>query len=130
MAEVIAELNATADETIRIPRNAMRLLRQSYDSQEKVKDWLLAIAVVGAMVFVFRNQLMGLLPNAGPNVGRHDNYVPNQKVGDAFPNTEVQPRIYTYNMPPSRSVRHDRGPSATRPPSNPSCPPGFPDDTY
>jgi hypothetical protein len=127
MVDVIEDVSATADETIRIPRNAMRLLRQSYDSQEKVKDWLLAIFVVGALVYVFRNQLMGFLPNAGPNVGRQDNYVPNQAVGDAFPNTEVSPRIYTYNMPPSRDVRHDRGPSSTRIPSNPSCPPRFPD---
>src|ERR1700735_2038935 len=101
MVEVIADLSATADETIRIPRNAMRLLRQSYDSQEKAKDWLLAIAVVGAMVYVFWDELRGFLPNAGPNVGRQANYVPNQAVGDAFPNTEIQPRIYTYNMPAS-----------------------------
>ncbi len=127
MVEVIADLNATAEETIRIPRNAMRLLRQSYDSQEKTKDWLLAIAVVGAMVYVFRDQLMGLLPNAGPNVGRHDHYVPNQAVGDAFPNTEIQPRIYTYNLPPSRAVKFGIGPSMTPAPRNPSNPPLYRD---
>ena len=127
MVEVIADLDATAEETIRIPRNAMRLLRQSYDSQEKAKDWLLAFAVVGAMVYVFWDELRGFLPNAGPNVGRHANFVPNQAVGDAFPNTEIQPRIYTYNLPPSRAVRHNIGPTMSPAPRNPSNPPLYPD---
>ena len=122
---------AEASETIRVPRNVMSMLRQSYDSREKVLDWLLAFAVVGCLVYIFRDQLRACLwplPSAsdGPNAGRTDNSQPNQNVAGAFPQQAKRPELFTYNMPSSRHGRYGVGPSGTRPPDNPSNPPVFP----
>jgi len=125
--DVEADLGNTAEQTIRIPANAMRLLRQSYDSREKVLDWWLAIFVTAALVYAFRDQLRGFVkPQADANAGRVDSMVPNQGVGDAFPNYGINPLIYTYNMPPSRFIKERRGPSGTRVPYSPSGGPAFP----
>lgn len=127
MADLDTALTDTADATVRVPANIMSLLRQSYDSREKVLDWILAITVAGLMVLVFRENLSEILfPDAGPNAGRADEPVPNQALASAFPYAgRSTDRLYTYNLPPSRDIRYARGPSATRPPGNPSLPVAF-----
>lgn len=126
--EIERDLGETAEATIRIPANTMKLLRQSYDTREKVLDWWLAVFVAGALVYAFRNELRGFVtPDTDPNAGKDPSMVPNQGVGDALPNRGINPMVYTYNLPPSRLIKERRGPSGTRKPFDPSGMPEFPD---
>ena len=123
-----ASLDALEGETIRVPRNIMGLLRQSYDSREKVLDWLLAFSVALALAYLFQDQIRSLfLPDPDVNANLDDPPQPSQAVDEAIPpcNATVA-KIYTYNLPPSRIFRNDRGPSMTPPPANPSAPPSYP----
>jgi hypothetical protein len=125
---------AAGEETIRIPRNVYGLLRQSYDTREKVLDWLLAFAVVGALIYAFRDQLLAacipkVLPDEHdtPEAGRYEDMQINQNVAGALPQgQQAKANVYTYNLPPSRNIRHGVGPSGTRPPNDPGAPPVFP----
>jgi hypothetical protein len=118
-----------ARETVRLPANLMSLVRQSYDSREKILDWCLAIGVVASLAWVFRDQIISVCSaEPGPNAGRRDAPQPNQDVANAFRPAKARADIYTYNMPPSRKIRYGIGPSSTRPPGNPSLPPTFEDD--
>lgn len=125
---VNASLDAAGTETIRVPRNIMGLLRQSYDTREKVLDWMLAIALAITLVWLFQDRVTGLFhvdPDA--NAGRDDPPVPSQEVDSAIPPcNETTARIYTYNLPSSRTIRHQIGPSVTPPPIDPSRPPMYP----
>jgi hypothetical protein len=120
----------TADQTIRLPKNVLRLIRQSYSSRERVLDWTLAIFVAAAMCYVFKAQLMGMFAgDPSINAGATPSQVPNQNVGDAFPTTQyATPNIYTYNMPVSRNLERRFGPILTRVPHDPSLPLEYPDD--
>lgn len=116
----------------RIPRNVYALLREGYDRREKALDLLIAAFLAGVLIYLtrawWRNLVPGL-PDQGdaPTAGQHEPMQPNQNVGGAFPNGQkAMPRIYTYNMPPSRNLQYEIGPSATRPPDDPSEPPEFP----
>lgn len=119
--------DAAEGETIRVPRNIMGLLRQSYDSREKMLDWILAFAVAIALVLMFRDQIMAcFITDPGPNAGRDDPPVPSQNVDEAIPpEDQTNARLYTYNMPVSRKIRYFPGPSANPPPLDPSMPPRF-----
>ena len=119
-----------ADEVIKVPAGLMGLLRQSYDTREKVLDWMLSFAVVWVMVILFRQQLTEMWGqrNLGPNAGRKDNLVPNQDLASMIGAVgDIPPGIYTYNMPSSRMIRYARGPSGTRVPSDPSATPVYPE---
>lgn len=121
------DLAATADATVRVPANIYALLRQSYDTREKILDWMLAIGTVATMAYVFRDQIRTTLwpyDNADPDTGRADPPTPNQDVAGAFP-TGRRCDLYTYNLPYSRTARQGIGPTATRPPLNPALPPAF-----
>lgn len=124
---VESDLAGTADGTVRIPANVMGLLRQSYDSREKVLDWLLALGVTAALVVAYWPQLIHMCGRGDPtpDAGRDDPAVPSQDVADAFP-TGRQRDLYTYNMPTSRSVRYGIAPSGNPVPGNPAAPPLFP----
>lgn len=125
---VETELSQAGRQTVRIPQNIMSLLRQSYDSREKVLDWCLAFGVAGALVYVFRDELAALArpPSVDPNAGRADEPIPNVDLATAFPaNQRAQPSLYTYNMPVSRAIRYSVGPSGTMPPIDPSQPPDY-----
>lgn len=125
--EVIAEVSNAADETIRIPRNVMGLLRQSYDSREKVLDWMVSIVVAVALVWAFRKELRGAIgASSDPQAGAAPSLQPNMDIGDAFSNRGILARVYTYNMPMSRNIIKRVGPSGTRPPQNPSATPSYP----
>lgn len=117
-----AAANEAATQTVRLPANLMGILRESYDSRQKVLDWMLSIAVVVVAVYAFWPTLKDLL-NSEKII------TPSQDVAGALPDVFAQPvpaSIYTYNMPSSRSkIRTGIGPSATRPPVNPSRPPSF-----
>jgi hypothetical protein len=132
MAEILAETGQAADavegRTVRVPANMWRLIRQSYDSREKVLDWCLAIGVVIALVWAFRDQLLNVLwPVPDPNAGRSDAPLPNQDVATALPaGNPARSDIYTYNMPVSRQIKYGSVPSGVGPPSNPSLPPLYP----
>jgi hypothetical protein len=126
-------MSETIATTERIPANIMGLLRQSYDSREKILDWVLAIGVTLALVYAFRDELQSLVGSpdqAGPNTGRSPEPQPNQNIAGAFPNAGTEggrwPGLYAYNMPSSRDIRYTVGPSATAPPVNPSNPPEYP----
>jgi hypothetical protein len=120
-------LETAADDTIEIPRNVMGLLRQSYDTRQKMLDWMLAIGVALLMGWAFRAELMGLLaPSYDVNDGTQDNYQPNMNLGEALRTDGVPSQIYTYNLPPSRNVRTDPTPQGVGLPSNPSQPPMYP----
>jgi hypothetical protein len=119
-----------ADEVIKVPAGLMGLLRQSYDTREKVLDWMLSFAVVWVMVILFRQQLTEAWGqrDLGPNVGREDSLVPNQNLASMIGAADdIPPGIYTYNMPSSRMLKHSRGPSGTRVPTDPSATPVYPE---
>lgn len=121
-------LSETSAETIRVPRNIMGLLRQSYDTRERVLDWMLALFVAGALVLMFRDQIWAcFIGDPSANAGRDDEPIPSQDINSAIPpqNSTVA-KLYTYNMPSSRSIKFRAGPSMTPPPSDPSQPPLFP----
>lgn len=121
-----SDTGAAAEHVVRVPAGVMQLLRQSYDSREKVLDWIVTIAVVGTMAYVFRHELRGLVdPDRSPDAGLDDAPVPNQDVRDAFPRRGVRPDIYTYNLPPSRGIRTGIGPAMSPAPGNPACPPSY-----
>jgi hypothetical protein len=127
----IEDTAAGAEETIRIPRNIMALLRESYDTREKALDWILALVVCSALVWAFRDELTTMFwGDTGPNAGTDPEPQPNQNLGSAFPNAGPSggrwPALYAYNMPVSRNIRNSAGPSATSPPGNPSLPPSYP----
>lgn len=120
-------LETGADKVVRVPANIMGLLRQSYDSREKVLDWILALTVVIVLVWIFRDQLLGMVASdaTDPNAGRADEPTPNLDVRGAFPFRGTGPDLYSYNMPVSREIRYSVGPSATRVPGNPAVPPSY-----
>lgn len=123
---VETDLADTATETVRIPAGVMGLLRQSYDTREKVLDWCLAIGVTAALTFMFRDTIMTwFVPDPDPNAGRADAPQPSQDVRGAFPFKGFGTDIYTYNMPVSRRIKWGIGPSGTAPPTDPSAPPAF-----
>lgn len=125
---VEAELAAAADGTIRVPRNVMALLRQSYDTREKALDWILAIGVAATMAYVFWPQMVGWYRDgSGPNAGRDPSPQPSQDVAGAFPVQRANASVYTYNMPASRTIRYRPGPNATKVPNDPSRQPTFPE---
>jgi hypothetical protein len=128
---VADNLSDTSASMIRVPSNLMAHIRASYDSREKVLDWMLAFGVVIAMVWAFRDDISAMLavpmPNADPNAGRTADQQPNQDVAGAFPPSAVRPDLYSYNMPRSRRIRYAAGPSGTPPPSDPSQPATYPD---
>lgn len=126
------DLTEAADATIRVPANLMGFIRASYDTREKTLDWMLALGVAGALTFAFRDEIrtwLGFDAAAGANIGRADNQVPNQDIGSAFPYAGPEggrwPALYNYNMPASRRIRYDVGPSGTRVPEDPSLQPGY-----
>jgi hypothetical protein len=125
---VADNLSDTSASMIRVPSNLMAHIRASYDSREKVLDWMLAFGVAIAMVWAFRDDIRTMLavPNADPNVGRSPDQQPNQDVAGAFPASAVRPDLYSYNMPRSRRTRYAAGPSGTQPPSDPSQSPSYP----
>jgi hypothetical protein len=132
VSETLADVGDAADaagkQTVRVPANLLRMVRQSYDSREKVLDWMLAIGVVATLSYVFRDEIRGCIwPGVpdDPNAGRADEPTPNQDVADAFPGGGMRPGLYTYNMPPARNFRYSAAPSGTRPPHNPSMSPGY-----
>ena len=127
MSDDVAQAATAAErQTVRLPANLMALVRQSYDSREKVLDWMLALGVVGSLAWVFRDQLKGWCTlDPGPNAGRADEPQPNQDVAGAFRPACARPDLYTYNMPPARNVRFSIGPTMSPPPSNPASPPGY-----
>lgn len=113
---------AAVNEAVKLPANLMGLLRESYDSRQKVLDWLLAGSVAVVCVWAFWPQLTSLAATGGP-------VTPNQDVDGALPSLWKQPlpaNVYTYNMPSSRRIRDGYGPSGTRTPFNPSSQPDFP----
>ena len=128
----LADLGAAADaaesQTIRVPRNVMRLLEQSYGSREKVLDWMLALGVAATMVWVFRGQLAAMVGSVDtdPNVDRAGPLKPNTDLAGAFPASQRRPDLYTYNMPSSRALRNNPAPGGTGVPQDPSAPPSYP----
>jgi hypothetical protein len=133
MVEIVTEATdaagETADAIVKIPSGAMRIIRQSYDSRERVLDWMLAIFVAAALVYVFKAQLMGMfVGDPGPNAGLPPVFAPNQNVGSAFPNDQYAPAyVYTYNMPSSRSQQTRFANLNTRKPHDPGQQPQYPD---
>jgi hypothetical protein len=125
MVEVVqTATNEAYEQVVNIPSGVMDLVRKSYDTRDKVFDWLLAIGVTGTLVYVFWDQICGLLPSA---IGKYD-IMPNQDVTGALGKTPCQPvsNIYTYNMPPARKNIADRiGPASVRVPYNPGTGPQF-----
>lgn len=113
---------AAARETIRIPSNVMGLLRESYDTRQKVLDWMLSIGVIAVLIWAFWEPLGSLF--GGQDMKPSQNV---SGVGGALPPRQTAPaNIYTYNLPSSRRmIRTGVGPTGTRPPNNPSNPPGF-----
>lgn len=123
MSETIeGAASEAAGRTIRVPANIMGLLRQSYDTREKVLDWMLAIGVTAALAYAYGDEIRGWLAAPEP-----DAPAPNADVGGAFDASIRKPEIYTYNMPVSRRARYGPGPSAVSPPADPGQPPAFPD---
>lgn len=113
---------------VRVPNGIMALLRQSYDSRERVLDWMLAIGVACGLVYAFRDELRGFIASPeDANAGRTDDLEPNQNIPGAFPNTAQRPDLYSYNMPAARNIRYGIGPSSVPPPANPANPPAFPE---
>jgi hypothetical protein len=125
MSETISSAtNEAYEQVINIPSGVMDLVRKSYDTRDKVLDWMLAVGVVATLVYVFWNQICSLLPSA---LDKYD-IMPNQDVTGALGKTPCQPvsNIYTYNMPPARKNISDRvGPSSVRVPTNPGNGPQF-----
>lgn len=122
--ETKTALGDSYEEVVKIPSGVMNLIRQSYDSRERVLDWMLALSVAGALIYVFRAQISGMItPPKDPNAGKTD-MVPNQDVKNAVCDSNMRPpkaNIYTYNMPRSRSEIASRiGPSSVRIPFNPA----------
>lgn len=138
MADLENLASDAANQTTRIPANLMGLLRQSYDTREKALDWILAIFVCAALVYAFRDQLVGLAssvsqndPAAGdPNTGRAASIYPDMDISTAFPLAGTKggrwPALYAYNMPASRNLRYQAGPSSGAPPNDPSVPNQYP----
>jgi hypothetical protein len=127
MSEAVSQtLNSTYEETVRIPSGVMQLVRQSYDTRDKVLDWMLAIFVAGALIYVFRAPLMAMVkPDLSINAGKVD-VVPDNAICEAVGNGQPVGKIYTYNMPQSRQNIASRiGPSSVRMPYNPGYGPQF-----
>ena len=119
-----------AEQTVRIPAGVMGLLRQSYDSRERVLDWCLAIGVTVTLAWAFRGQLRdmcGLDGDPSVNAGRDDPPQPSQDVDGAFP-LRTGNDVYTYNMPVSRRIVYRAGPSGTGLPTDPAAPPTYSPD--
>ncbi len=138
MSDLESTTEAVATEggrLVRVPANIMGLLRQSYDTREKVLDWCLAIGAAATMAYVFRDEIgtlfSGALPDLsdGPDAGRTDDMQPNQNVSGALPPfNRLRASLYSYNLPPSRAIRYGVGPSGTMPPSNPADTPSYSTD--
>jgi hypothetical protein len=108
------------NETVKLPSNLMSILRESYDSRQKVLDWMLSFAVIAVCIWAFWEPLVGMFPTR--------KVVPSQDVSGALPDVWRQPvpsKLYTYNLPSSRTMHVGIGPSSTRPPHNPSKPAGY-----
>jgi hypothetical protein len=121
-------MSSSGEDAVRIPANVMALLRQSYDTREKILDWCLAIGVAVALAYTFRDQLRGMcgLDDPGVNAGREAEPQPSQDVAGAFPAGGTPNDAYTYNMPVSRAIRYSVEGGGTALPSNPSASPNFP----
>lgn len=128
MADIEGDLSDAAGATVRLPRNVYSYIRASYDSREKLLDWLLAIAAVAVVVYVMRDELRTMVSSdATPNAGLPDPPQANVDISTAFPfhGRVASDRIYTYNMPSSRAQKRYPGPAGTRLPANPSAPPSY-----
>jgi hypothetical protein len=132
MSETVSDVAGAADsagrQTVRVPANVLRLIRQSYDTREKTMDWLLAISVVAALAYIMRDEIRDMInPNGDdPNAGRPDDQQVNQDVAGAWaPYGGLRPSLYTYAMPVSRGLPFRAPPTGMRPPDNPSLPPSF-----
>jgi hypothetical protein len=127
MVDDIADLadNAT-EQVIRLPSGVVRLVRQSIDSRERVLDWMLAFAVAGTMLYVFWDQVCGLVaPSKSANAGLTDsqpNYDGKTMGGDGVKSVST---FINYNMPSSRRFANRVGPSNIRIPDNPQNGPQF-----
>ena len=55
------EVSGAANQVVRVPRNMLAMIRQSYDTREKVLDWCLAFAVALCLMYVFRDQLSAMI---------------------------------------------------------------------
>ncbi len=131
MSEIIVETGQALDEgyeqVVRIPAGVMNLVRQSYDTRERVLDWMLAFFVAGALIYAFWGPIVAMVkPPKDPNAGKTD-VTPNQDYKNACSGLSNSPsRIYTYNMPQNRNLIASRvGPSSTRIPVNPGFGPQY-----
>lgn len=127
MSESVASLaDQTSEQVIRLPSGVVRLVRQSIDSRERVLDWMLALAVAGTMLYVFWDQVCGLVnPSKSVNAGLGDtqpNYDGKTMGGDGIQSVST---FITYNMPSSRKFAQRVGPSNIRIPDNPQNGPQF-----
>jgi hypothetical protein len=127
MSTIETAAGDAADRVVRIPANLMGLLHQSYDSRQKVLDWMLAIGTVALLAWAFREQITAVIspPLDDPDAGLNDPAVPNMDLAGAFPASGKRPDLYTYNMPGSRIGSHPFGPTVTRMPRDPSTQPTY-----
>lgn len=120
-------LDAAEGETIRVPRNLMGYIRRSYDTREKVLDWMLAIFVAITLAWMFQDEIKSwLVPDGGINAGRDDGPQVNQDTEGAIPTggaEQTQAEMYTYNQPATRQIRYAAPPTGAFVPRNPSLPP-------
>ena len=108
------------EEVVKIPSGVMGLVRKSYDTREKILDWMLAIAVVSVLVYLFHDKIkFPLRPSTyNVNLGKQD-MVPTQDAEEALKTEHATKNVYTYNMPASRAIKEHIGPSGVRIPFNP-----------
>jgi hypothetical protein len=131
MADPVEQIGAAADaaatETVRVPRDLLAHFRQTYDTREKLLDWMLAAGVVAALLWAFRDELWSSWGwgEAGVNAGRAGPSQPTQDTSGLACSSATRPDLYNYNAPFSRYLRYAIGPAGTAPPGNPSLPPAF-----
>lgn len=128
MSDTVGETLDTAEgETIRVPRNLMGFIRRSYDTREKVLDWMLALFVAIALAWMFQDEVRSwFVPDGDLNAGRDDGPQVNQDTATAIPPggaQQTQAEVYTYNQPPTRQIRYAAPPTGAFVPGNPSLPP-------
>jgi hypothetical protein len=123
MTEVIAD---TYKDVVHIPSGVMDLVRQSYDSRERVLDWMLAIAVVGVLLYLMGPKFnLSFTKLVGVNADKID-LMPNQDVAAAVGTNQPVETIYTYNMPIARrNIAYNVGPTSVRKPFNPKFGPQY-----
>lgn len=122
---IAADLNETTEQVVRLPSGVLRLVRESYDSRERVLDWMLAFFVSGALIYVFWDQLSSLAsPSKSANAGLPD-VIPNNDIKNAVGNGQPVGNYFTYNMPTSRQYASRIGNANTRIPFNPADGPQY-----